>query len=608
MTTDHPESESADALQADALYVAAYELLRQEARRLVAGEAPGHTLQPTALVHEAYLRLAGSDGQRWESRSHFMSVAARVMRRILIDYARKRAAQKHGRGWSRVTFDEVLPETAPAASVDLLDLIQLDRALQELERSHARMGRVAEMRLFGGEHRGGDGRQSRRLPAYRGGGLGVRSALAGREPARPGGGGGRLQPRGSVVSDVDLERLRAIVLAGAGVPAPELANWLRAACQGDAQLEVEAARLLAADLKVVAGLESAITGLAPEVVAVPSTPDLPSVGEQLGPYRLDRVLGSGGSGTVFAAWQESPVRRWVAVKVLHRNRPLSADLARFRAEQQILAQLDHPHVAKVHDAGTTEAGIPYFVLELVDGRPITNHVREMRLGTEARLELCLQAIRAAEHAHAKGVIHRDLKPSNILVNRTPGGDVVKVIDFGIARLLDAENPQALTMEGLHLGTPAYMSPEQASGRAADCDVRSDVHALGNLLQEVLCGRGVDDVSELATSDQLRLVARGERVLAVRDESGRRLPGDLRAIIAMATEPTPGMRFRTAAELADDVERFRKRLPVRGAARGRDSLTRCARPHPAIRPRRRSVLALVVLVIDPSAPSWHPNAR
>ncbi|MEZ4647633.1 MAG: ECF-type sigma factor [Candidatus Eisenbacteria bacterium] len=147
---DHPESETPGAHQADALYVTTYELLREEARRLVAGETPGHTLQPTALVHEAYLRLAGSEDQHWESRGHFMSVAARVMRRVLIDYARMRSAEKRGRGWSRVTFDEALSESGETSSVDLLDVIQLDRALEELERSHARMGRVAEMRLFGG--------------------------------------------------------------------------------------------------------------------------------------------------------------------------------------------------------------------------------------------------------------------------------------------------------------------------------------------------------------------------------------------------------------------------------------------------------------------------
>ena len=361
-----------------------------------------------------------------------------------------------------------------------------------------------------------------------------------------------------------LQRLRDIVLAAADLGEAERRAYLDRACAGDPELRREAERLLAADHGTVGIVES---GLASLVHEYSGRPDLamPQVGDSLGPYRLARLLGAGGSGVVYEATQETPVRRRVAVKLLHRNRTLSADLARFRAEQQILAHLEHPHIAQVFDAGTTAQGVPYFVLELVDGRPITQHVEERNASLAECLDLCLQACRAAEHAHAKGVIHRDLKPANVLVSDTNEGPLVKVIDFGIARLLETDDDEAITLEGVHLGTPEYMSPEQAGGGSAGCDVKTDVHALGNLLHVVLCGRGVYDVGNLSTPRQLRAVASGRRQLATRDARGNRLPSDLRRIIDMATDPDPERRYRTAAALAEDVERFRTRRPV--AARG-----------------------------------------
>ncbi|MEZ4647635.1 MAG: serine/threonine-protein kinase [Candidatus Eisenbacteria bacterium] len=389
-----------------------------------------------------------------------------------------------------------------------------------------------------------------------------------------------------------IERLRDIVLDAAGLDEPDLTVYLDAACAGDLALREEVVRLLAVDLRAVSDLESRLSSAA-DGLAASGALAIPECGQSLGPYRLERRLGAGGSGTVFEAFQEAPVRRRVAVKLLHRNRPLSADLARFRAEQQILANLDHPNIAKVHDAGTTDAGMPYFVLELVEGEPITRFVETAALDRDARLDLCLQACRAAEHAHAKGVIHRDLKPSNILVNPTADGPVAKIIDFGIARLRDPDTDESLTMDGLHLGTPEYMSPEQACGRASECDVKSDVHALGNLLQEVLCGKGVYDVGSLTTTNQLRVVAAGRRELATRDDSGRPLPGDLRRIIAAATDPDRDLRYPTAAALAEDIDRFRTHRPllVRGAGTGYQ-LRMAAKRHP-ITAALLAILAAVV---------------
>jgi serine/threonine-protein kinase len=408
------------------------------------------------------------------------------------------------------------------------------------------------------------------------------------------------------LSAAPLDRLRAIVLAAADLPEPGRGSYLDAACAGDAELRAQAERLLAADPAITDWLAPGLSSLAASMAAELDRAELPVVGQELGPYRLERLLGSGGSGIVFAAWQEEPVRRHVAIKFLLHNRTLSADLARFRAEQQILAHLNHPHIAKVLDAGTTVAGLPYFVLELVDGEPITQHVRAAGLSNEARLDLCLQAIRAAEHAHAKGVIHRDLKPSNILVSRAPDGDVVKVIDFGIARLVQPDGGPGLTLEGVHLGTPEYMSPEQAGGSPAESDVRTDVHALGNLLHQVLCGRGVYDVADLPISRQLRVVAAGQRQLATRDAHGRKLPTDLRGIIAMATDPDPDRRYRTAAELADDLVRFRERRPIAARRAGAwYALRKAAERHPVA---ASLLVVLLVVVLGSLGALTHLNAR
>lgn len=389
-----------------------------------------------------------------------------------------------------------------------------------------------------------------------------------------------------------IERLRDIVLTATSLEPALRAAYLDRVCAGDPSLRRQAERLMAAESIAVSEVEHGLDSLARAVNAELGA-DLPAIGQSVGPYRLERLLGVGGSGAVFEATQETPVRRRVAIKMLHHNRSLSADLARFRAEQQILANLNHPNIARVYDAGTTDRDVPYFVLELVEGDPITEYARSAGPDRDDRLDLCLQACRAAEHAHAKGVIHRDLKPSNILVSRTAEGPVVKVIDFGIARLRDPEPGEALTIEGLHLGTPEYMSPEQAGGRSTDCDVQSDVHALGNLLQELLCGKGVYSVGALSTSNQLRVVASGRRELATRDNDGRPLPTDLRRIIAAATEPDREQRYPTAAALADDIDRFRTRRPVlvRGAGTWYQ-LRKAAERHPV----SAGLLAVLVLVV------------
>src|SRR5262245_53449811 len=213
-------------------------------------------------------------------------------------------------------------------------------------------------------------------------------------------------------------------------------------------------------------------------------------GDRIGRYRLLQEIGHGGCGVVYMAEQEEPVHRRVALKVIKLGMDTRQVISRFEAERQALALMDHPNIAKVLDAGATEAGRPYFVMELVRGVKITEFCDEAKLPTRERLNLFIQVCRAVQHAHQKGVIHRDIKPSNILVTVNDGVPVPKVIDFGIAKATEGRltNKTLFTAFEQFMGTPAYMSPEQAVMTSLDIDTRSDIYSLGVLLYELLTGK------------------------------------------------------------------------------------------------------------------------
>ena len=203
-------------------------------------------------------------------------------------------------------------------------------------------------------------------------------------------------------------------------------------------------------------------------------------GERIGHYKLREQIGQGGFGTVWVAEQERPVRRRVALKIIKLGMDTREVIARFEQERQALAMMDHPNIAKVLDAGATEAGRPYFVMELVRGIKITEYCDQNHLNTAERLNLFIQVCHAVQHAHQKGLIHRDIKPSNILVTLHDGVPVPKVIDFGIAKATEGRLTDLTVYTELHqfIGTPAYMSPEQAEMSGLDIDTRSDIYSLG----------------------------------------------------------------------------------------------------------------------------------
>ncbi|HWN94122.1 MAG TPA: protein kinase [Methylomirabilota bacterium] len=373
----------------------------------------------------------------------------------------------------------------------------------------------------------------------------------------------------------------------------ERAAFLAGACGLDAELRGRVEELLRADAGAGAFLPTD-PGHRPTIVL----PVTEQPGDRIGRYKILQQIGEGGCGVVYMAEQEEPVRRRVALKVIKLGMDTKSVIARFEAERQALAMMDHPNIAKVLDAGATEAGRPFFVMELVRGVKITDYCDEAKLSTSERLGLFIQVCQAVQHAHQKGIIHRDLKPSNILVTINDGVPVPKVIDFGIAK---ATTGQQLTDKTLFtafeqfIGTPAYMSPEQAVMTSLDIDTRSDIYALGVLLYELLTGKTPFDAKELlqAGFDEMRRTIReveparpSTRLSTMHDAdlttvAQRRhldasrlvhlLRGDLDWIVMKALEKDRTRRFETANALALDIQRYLTNEPV--AARPPSSLYR-----------------------------------
>jgi len=368
----------------------------------------------------------------------------------------------------------------------------------------------------------------------------------------------------------------------------ERAAFLDGACAGDPGLRQRLEVLLAAkdEPHPSAATPAASSRATVRVESLEARPD-EAVGQTLGRYKLLERVGEGGCGVVYVAEQTEPVRRRVALKVIKLGMDTKQVVARFEAERQALAMMEHPNIAKVLDAGCTEQGRPYFVMELVRGIRITDYCDQNHLPTGARLGLFIQICQAIQHAHQKGIIHRDIKPSNILVTLQDGVPVPKVIDFGIAKATEGRLTDATLYTRLNqfIGTPAYMSPEQAEMGGLDIDTRSDIYSLGVLLYELLAGRTPFDADQLAASgidaicktirdtDPLRpstklATLRGEELTTTAKRRSvepakliSQLKGDLDWIVMKCLEKDRTRRYETANGVAADLKRHLNHEPV-----------------------------------------------
>src|SRR6266404_6356392 len=378
-------------------------------------------------------------------------------------------------------------------------------------------------------------------------------------------------------SDRDVE----ILAEALGLPPSERAAYLDRACREDVVLRRKVEALLQAHERAGDFLKKPPAALA--LAKEQENATYEKAGDQIGRYKLLQQIGEGGCGVVFMAEQLEPIRRRVALKVVKPGMDTKSVIARFEAERQALALMDHPNIAHVFDAGATDSGRPYFVMELVRGFKITDYCDQKSLTNLARLDLFIQVCEAVQHAHQKGIIHRDIKPSNILVTTSNEGKALpKVIDFGIAK---ATTGQRLTDKTLFtafemlIGTPAYMSPEQAELTSLEVDTRTDIYSLGVLLYELLTSTTPFDTRELlkAGLDEVRRVIRDQEpvrpstrlsTMIAADLTSvsqhrhveppkliREVRGDLDWIVMKALEKDRSRRYATANALALDVKRF-----------------------------------------------------
>jgi serine/threonine protein kinase len=426
----------------------------------------------------------------------------------------------------------------------------------------------------------------------------------------------------------------------ADLPVSERATALDDACNGDAALRTEVESLLRAESQArgFMGSPTAADGAAQWETARSATTAATAreePGQMIGRYKLLQPLGEGGFGSVWMAEQREPVKRRVALKIIKLGMDTKQVIARFEAERQALATMDHPNIAKVLDAGSTETGRPYFVMEYIKGVSIVDYCDTDNLDTTARLELFSSVCHAIHHAHQKGIIHRDIKPSNVLVTMHDGVPVPRVIDFGIAKATSSELTQKtlFTEHRQMIGTPAYMSPEQAEMSGLDIDTRSDIYSLGVLLYELLTGTtpfGHEELLSKGYAEMMRIIREVEpappstRLSSLGDAGARReqqrpagdarrlgllLRGDLDWIAMKCLEKDRTRRYESASALAADVQRHLTGEPVIAAPPSRMyRLSKTLRRHRAAAVVTAGIVVFIGAALAATSTLWRQAAH
>jgi len=395
---------------------------------------------------------------------------------------------------------------------------------------------------------------------------------------------------------------------------PERAAYLDSACGNNAALRDHVEALLKANEDAGNFLDTPPADLG---AALDDSPISEAPGTVIGRYKLLEKIGEGGMAVVYMAEQTEPIRRKVALKIIKLGMDTKSVIARFEAERQALAMMDHPNIAKVLDAGATETGRPYFVMELVKGVSITDYCDANSLSTKERLELFIQVCNAVQHAHQKGIIHRDIKPTNVMVTLHDGKPVPKVIDFGIAKAINQKLTEKtlFTRYAYIIGTPAYMSPEQAELSDLDIDTRTDIYSLGVLLYELLTGTppfGEEELRKAGYIEMQRVIREQEPTKpstklstlggtltdiaklrsATPDVLTKAIRGDLDWIVMKSLEKDRARRYETASGLASDIQRHLEHEPV--MARGPGATYRVQKF--LRRHRSQTIASLVVMVV------------